>query len=102
DRPPVVELRQPGYEGMAQFLDRCEKTQAQIGGCDTLEKLVKHWLVFRTDRPRADGCAVVQSQFPLPFLRIRPQRKARMTALMVGLDRRHAHPCIDGDDSRCI
>ena len=79
----VIDLGKAGDEGVAEFLDRGEETQAQVllrhGGEERRIKL----LVFRPDRAHQECRSVVERQMPLPFFRIRPDGETRIAARTV-------------------
>jgi hypothetical protein len=74
----LIDLGKGRDEGVAEFLDRGEETQEQVrlrhGGEEPRIKL----LVFAPNRAHQKCRSLVERQLPLPFFRIKPDRKVRM------------------------
>ena len=103
--PRIVDLREAGHEGVAEFLDRRKEPQPQIVRCDTRRRTAR-----RAARPPAAPAAPAPSvpsrsrDVTLPFLRIGPDREARMAgrAAPRGFQRRDRDAGIDGDHAGLV
>ena len=100
----IVDLREARHEGVAEFLDRRKEPQPQIVLRHAGEERPVERLVLRPHRPHQHLGAVAQRDVPLPFLRIGPDRKARMAGRPAprGFQRRDRDAGIDRDHAGLV